>query len=353
MLPAFLSFSGKTRQNDLDIGFTVSIQPGTSTQGALRSTDQENRQTFLTVGDKGWGSVKFGRDLGLFGADAILSDVTILGTGSSFAGANFKGGAAQSGGQGGVLGNPASGTSLGRIGIGYLYADWVAQISYTSPNWNGFDFAVAVVEPFQTIGSVGSAIPGGNGANQNDYSTPALQGKVGYTWAGDVSGKVWSSFWTQKVDGIATASNGVQDYTARIFDIGGKVAFGGLELLGYYYDGDGAGTTGFLIFSHDSNGNERDSDGGYVQAAYTLPGIGTKLAVSYGESNLEDNAIDAVTAPNLVDKNSSWVFGAYHPITKSLNLVAEYTRTEAEARSGSLALDVEEDNISLGAILFF
>lgn len=345
LLPAFLSFSGKTRQNDLDVGFTISLQPGTATGGALRTTDQENRQTFLTVGDKSWGSIKIGRDISLYGSDAIFNDITILGTGSSFAGANYRAGAAQGGGAGGVLGNPTSGTSLGRIGIGYLYPDWVAQVSYASPNWNGLSFGVAVVEPLQNIT--------GAGGPQFDYSQPGFQGKVSYEWAGDVGGKVWSGFWTQKVDGVNTAANGVQDYRATIWDIGGKINFGALELVGTYYNGDGAGTTGFLLFGSDSNGKKRDSDGGYIQAAYKLPGIGTKIGVSYGVSNLDDNAVDAITAPNLVDKNSSWVVGAYHPLTKHLNLVAEYTSTKSEARNGSTAADVDEDNISLGAILFF
>lgn len=346
LLPAFLNVSGKTRQNDLDIGFTISFQPGTATGGALRTTDQENRQTFLTFGDKSWGTIKLGRDISLYGSDAIFNDITILGTGSSFAGANYRAGAAQGGGAGGVFGNPTSGTSLGRIGIGYLYPEWTAQITYLSPNWNGFSFGASVVEPFQNITGAGGA--------QFDYSQPGFQGKATYEWAGDVGGKVWSSFWTQKVDGVQAATS-VEDYRATIWDIGTKLTLGDFELVATYYDGDGAGTTGFLLFGSDVNGKERDSDGGYVQLGYKIPGIGTKVVASYGESNLDGNAVDRGT--NLVEKNSSWVFGAYHPLTKSLTLVAEYTKTESEAQNSNVATggaaDVDEDNISLGAILFF
>jgi len=42
LLPAFLAVSGKTRQNDLDIGFTISINPGIRTGEALSSAGQEN-----------------------------------------------------------------------------------------------------------------------------------------------------------------------------------------------------------------------------------------------------------------------------------------------------------------------
>jgi len=51
LLPNVLSVSGKTRQNDLDVTFTIAINPGASTQGSgIQSAQQENRQAFLTFG---------------------------------------------------------------------------------------------------------------------------------------------------------------------------------------------------------------------------------------------------------------------------------------------------------------
>ena len=41
LLPNYLSVSGKTRQNDLDVGFTISIQPGASSRNSLSSAGQE------------------------------------------------------------------------------------------------------------------------------------------------------------------------------------------------------------------------------------------------------------------------------------------------------------------------
>ena len=43
---------------------------------------KRHRQAFLTFGDKSWGSVKVGKDLGIFGSTAILNDMTLLGVGS-------------------------------------------------------------------------------------------------------------------------------------------------------------------------------------------------------------------------------------------------------------------------------
>lgn len=331
LLPNYLSVSGKTRQNDLDVGFTISIQPGSSTNQALIQTqpnNQENRQAFLTFGDKSWGTIKAGKDLGIYASDAILSDMTLLGVG---AGAGF------------LSGNT---TTLGGIGTGYLYADWKAQISYWSPNWNGFSFALGVMQPWQILGADGANGPAGVNTSRSE---PGFEGKVNYEWAGDFAGKVWASFITQKVEDMLTAT-GLESDRANGYDVGATVNVAGFALTGYYYDGEGIGTTGFLNLGYDATGDARDSKGGYVQAVYALPGVGTKLGVSYGISQLDDNAADA--GLNLVDENSRWTVGAYHPLTKHLNLVAEYSNVEAESHLAG-AQDNESDTISVGAILFF
>ena len=81
---------------------------------------------------------------------------------------------------------------------------------------------------------------------------------------------------------------------------------------------------------------------------YTVPDLGTKVGLSYGQSNLDANKGDKDTA--LVETNESYIIGLYQPIGHGINLVAEYTHTEAEAHYDTQA---EEDTISLGAILFF
>ena len=120
-----------------------------------------------------------------------------------------------------------------------------------------------------------------------------------------------------------------------------------INLVAYAYSGEGVGTTALLQQGFDATGEKRDSDGGYVQGTYVIP-TGTKLGVSYGMSNLDDNAADAGTA--LVEENEMLTIGAYHPLTKHLNLVAEFSNVEAKSHAG---LSNEEDKISVGAILFF
>ncbi len=101
-----------------------------------------------------------------------------------------------------------------------------------------------------------------------------------------------------------------------------------INLVAYGYSGEGVGTTGLLRDGYDTHGEERDSDGGYVQATYVIP-MGTKLGVSYGESKLDLASGEA--ANNLVKENEMLTIGAYHPLTKHLNLVAEYSDVESKS----------------------
>lgn len=330
LLPAAIGIGGKTRQNDLDIAFQFTFFTGTdSTDGngsanvfggnGAGGNSLNIRQAYMTFGDKSWGTIKMGRDLGLFGSDAILSDMTLLGVGTG----------------GGGAGN----STLGRIGSGYLYADWVGQIQYASPNWNGFSFAVAARQPW----------------GQTDNESLGFDGKVSYEWAGDYAGKVWAGYIQQDnvdISFLTVPSAGEED--AHAWEIGGKVNLAGFGLVGYYYDGKGMG--GSLVAGSNLptsglgvNNSDADVDGGYVQATYALPGIGTKLGASWGISKVDDNG--AAGADEF--ENESWIIGAYHPLTKSLNLVAEYTDTDYENIANVAGADGEAKTIALGAILFF
>ena len=331
LLPNFLSVSGSTRQNDLDVAFTISIQPGAATRSAITSAGQENRQAFLTFGDKSWGSIKVGRDLGIFASDAILSDMTLLGVGAP---------------------TSSGTTTLGRIGTGYIYADWKSQISYTTPNWNGFQATVGLTQAFNASGntSAGPTTSWGTTTGAGGASG-AYEGKASYSFAAnDVTGKVWVSGIAQKIDarGLAIAMDETMAYGG---DIGANVNAAGFGLTGYYYGGQGLGTTGFLSnagYVHSNNtGYLRDSDGGYVQATYVLP-TKTKVGVSWGVSNLDKAKNEASTL--VVKSNEMWTAGIYHPLTKHLNLVAEYSYLESEAHTG---VKNDSNTGSLGAIMFF
>jgi len=323
LLPNFMGFTATTRQNDLDTSITISFNPGgSSTQAASGGSGEENRQAFLTFGDKSWGSFKFGKDLGIFGSTAILNDMTLLGVGAP----------------GGLTGG--GNTTLGRIGTGFMYADWQGQIAYTTPNMNGLQLTVGIAQPWDARTSDATVSDASSGSN--DQFSYQAQGS--YSWTGDFAGKIWLGAYTQEVENTTSGTN--ED--ARAFEVGVSTSISNINLVAYAYSGEGIGTTFLLQDGFDTNGKKRDSDGGYVQATYVIP-TGTKLGVSYGISNLDDNAVDA--GKGLVEENSMLTVGAYHPLTKHLNLVAEYSRIETEAHD--TVSDAENDVFSVGAILFF
>ena len=138
---------------------------------------------------------------------------------------------------------------------------------------------------------------------------------------------------------------------ATAWDIGANVNVAGFSLVGYYGQGKGIGQTVQLAGGFDATGKRRDSDQWYVQGMYTIPGVGTKVGASYGESTLDGNRADAFSDI----KANMWTVGAYHPITKHLNLVAEYShaKDETNTRAAGGDTDVKAKTISLGAILFF
>jgi len=341
LLPNYLAVSGKTRQNDLDIAFTISLNPGASrTSSGNQGSQQENRQAFMTIGDASWGSIKLGKDLGVYASDAILNDMTLLGVGS---GAGF------------LAGNT---TTLGHIGTGYNYADWKSQVAYSTPNFNGFQATVALTQAWNatsvlntadTLSTTAGTVSRTLGTTISKTSTarggsaPAFEGKASYSFTADqVTGKVWVSGLSQEMKGLERA---------EAWDIGANVNVAGFGLTGYYGQGSGTGTTVQFRDGYDASGKARDSEDWYVQGTYTLPTVGTKLGVSYGESSLDGNSSEAASITRY--ENSQWTVGAYHPLTKSVNLVAEYSDVEGKFQKTGSSSTGKDKTVSLGAILFF
>jgi predicted porin len=358
LLPTAFVFSVSTRQDNIDISATIGLYPGinsSAAQGvngaglpaALQTPGIDARQEFLTFGDASWGTFKLGRDIGLFGQDAILDDMTLLGVGTAG-------------------GNVAPGnTSLGRIGLGYIYTDWEPQITYTTPNFMGF------------TGSVGAFQPLDNG-DYTSHGSPQWQANLSYKW-GDpktdpLTGKVWFDVVTQQSKAPTSCAAGStfcvpvnnalgipNEVHGTAVDGGVKVDFAGFEGVVYGYYGKGVGTTGLYILAVSAGGQERESNGGYAQLTYKIDRL--KVGVSYGISQLklasDERAfgINPITlastglpASDLVSKNESGVLGLYYSLTKSLTLVAEGIDTESRAWNGN---EAQEKDVALGAILFF
>ena len=373
LLPSALVFSAKTTQEGFDIGVTFGFYPGinngaqvsgANSKGAsltgnlnndsgLGSTGIDMRQNFFTFGDKEMGTIKMGRDLGFFGSDAILSDMTLLGVGSP-----------------GNSGQPGN-TTLGRIGIGYIYADWIPQISYISPSFGGgFQVSAGIFQPLDMVSFSGTS------ATYSNHSMPMLQAKG--TWdfnAADVKGRVWVGAFEERVmqSTVDSGLNGVADnntgVTAYAGELGAKASAYGFDGVIYAYTGHGAGTTGLLFDGATVNGEKRPSSGGYAQVQYTVGKW--KPGISYGFSHLgaaggEQNPASPIFNPALVSFNRSAVGQLQYSLTKSLTLLGEYAHTWStplrsgygpgnvpQTGNGPITGKMIENSFSLGGILFF
>jgi predicted porin len=326
LLPAALALGASTTQNGYDISVTFGFYPGISTndgspnlgQGAelrntaLGTTGLDIRQVFMTIGNERMGQFMLGRNIGLFGADAILNDMTLPGVGA--ANGNYA---------------TPSNTSLGSIGLGYIYTDWLAQINYTTPDFSGFKFTIGIFDPIEPIVQ-DAPVP---------EAAPGVHAKIAYT-----NGPVYVSaaVISQKHEGATDA----QDFDSFGFDIGGKLTFGAFEILGWYYQGEGMGTTALYLNSDDGAGNERDSDGFLAQISYKFGD--TKLGLNYGESNLDLAPGEAIS--DLVKTNKKYTLGVYHSLTENFVLLAEFSDVNAEAHSG---IENDSRNFNIGAYFSF
>ena len=328
LLPAALAISASTTQGGYDLNATFGLFPGISTNDGgspnlqnnppglspntgLGTTGLDVRQVFLTFGNDRMGTVLAGRNIGLFGQDAILGDMTLLGVGAG----------------GGDHAAPSN-TSLGSIGLGYIYTDWLAQIDYTTPDISGFKFTIGIFDPVEPLGPASTP-----------KAAPGFHGKV--AWTHD-NLYLSATFLQQKQEGVTNAG----DFDSHAFDVGGKFKAGPAEFMAYYYNGKGVGTTGLFFNASDGLGHERDSDGFLAQVTFTAGK--TKFGLNYGESNLD--LAGGELNPTLVKKNSKYTAGVYQSLTDNLMLLAEFSDIRAEAQNG---VENKAQTFNVGAFLKF
>lgn len=321
LLPGYIKFTGSTKYQGLDVKGVVGMWPGTSNAQPAQTVG-DVRTVFIEFGAPSWGSLKLGRDIGLFQQKAILNDMTLLGVGT---GANFQG---------------AINTTLGMIGTGYIYTEFQPQITYSTPDFGGLQASFGIFQPRNSAGVGGFS---GSGVTTK---TPGVQALVSYGWKGDFAGEVWGSYAQQE---IKTATATIDKVKGHGFELGGKVGFGGLEAMLVGFTGEGLGSAIQFTDGHGADGEKRDSDGFLAQLTYKLGS--TKLGLSYGENKLDfANAADQTANANLLDKSRAYVVGVYHALTPNLTLVGEFIDQERTAHNGNIN---EGNTIALGAILFF
>jgi predicted porin len=302
LLPNALVVGAKTQQSGYDISATLMIGAAVATGSAIGANSAVDvRQGFFTLGKADMGSFKIGRDYGIFGSNAILSDMTLLGVGQATA-------ATQRGR-----------VSLGHIGSGYSYLGHYGQLSYSSPSAQGFTLNAGLFSPV-------------DGSNPASGSEPQLQAQVGYAFAG---GKAWAGLKTQSFDVSAVGAN--NGFRMSGSELGFSVQMGQVGLLANYQSGKGLG----LLSDGDSGASKQDNL--LLQGTFNLtPSL--KLGLGWGQTKMKAGSGLALAS------NNSTTFGAYYKLLPSVTLVGELSQTESKPFAGAGAT---QTGVSAGAILFF
>jgi hypothetical protein len=292
---------GKEGNTDLGVhfGFAPQIQCGGQAHDCF-GAQIDMRQVYLTVGGT-WGQILAGREIGLFNRQNILTDQTLFGVGAT----------------GGINGG---GTTLGRIGFGYIYPNFVAQMTYSTPAGKPGQLSIGLFQPSSLNSDAGTAY--------ESTEVPRLEAEGTYK-TGNVL--LW-------VNGTAqNAKNDIVDESKTAFGAGGGIRFGGssFSITGSGYWGEGIGTT--LQFNGvnacdatlgcnavnglgvGADGELRTSMGFIGQLTFTPSNSKLTVAASYGSSFLE--ASDG--EPDFKTENSLISGGIYYQATKSLKVVGE------------------------------
>lgn len=323
LLPSSLNISAATTQSGWDISANVNVYYGSNSNTALSFSTVDARQVYLTFGKEEIGTFRFGRDFGLFAYDAIINDMSLLGLGGAFSQGDF------------------GHTSLGGLGFGYVYTDRLAQMNYTTPDFNGFQATIGIFNPLDGVATVDGFPILVNTDSGNDIG---WHGKLGYTWGGEVRGTAVeatasTAFLYQTMDVISAGEE------ADVFgwDIFAQVSFYDVSLLGYYYLAEGMSTLaiGGLIFPgfDGLTGDEEEIEGYMLQATYSYGN--TKFGINWSYS--EQNEVTEV-------ENQKLTLGVYHNLTTNLALVGEFSYQTSDLDGVG---EDETSNINLGTILFF
>jgi hypothetical protein len=335
LLPAFAVFDAKGKEGETDLGvhfgFAPEIQCGTG-GGSGNAHDCfgaqiDMRQVFLTVGGS-WGQILAGREIGLFNRQNILTDQTLFGIGAT----------------GGIN---SGGTTLGRIGFGYIYPNFVAQMTYSTPAGRPTQLSIGIFQPASLAGDAGEVY--------EQTQVPRGEAELVYA-SGNVKGWVNGT--------VQNAKNVIADVSKTAAGVGGGFRFGNpmFSVTGSGYWGKGIGTTLQFNGVNAAGGSVLDGlgvgDDGELRKSYgfigqiTVTPANSKVTIagSYGSSYLKSTDGEGA----FKTENTLISGGIYYQATKSLKVVGE--GNYAWTKNGDAPAGIEKNKTfapTIGLMLFF
>jgi predicted porin len=301
LLPNALVTTAKTKQEGYDIAATLMIGAAVSSNDAIgNNSNVDVRQGFVKVGNADVGTVKIGRDYGLFGSSAILGDMTLLGAGAP------------------VSATQRNRVTLGHIGSGYTYLGTYGQMAYALPAMGPVSLAAALMSPVDSKGNV-----------YTGRSEPQLQALATFTFEG---GKAWLGAKHQKFQGPAN-----DGFSMSGGEVGASASFGPVGVMANVQSGTGLG-----VLSDGDAGNRHQTN---LVAQVTWQATAkAKLGLNWGESRLRDGVGTDLKS------NSNITGGVYCGLTKSVTVVGELSDTRSKSVAGS---EARMKGVSVGGIVFF
>jgi len=298
-----------------------------------------------------FGTVLVGRSLGIHQSSAILNDMLLFGVGAAASAGN-------------------SGTTLGRIGLGYLYTDFQPQVTWTLPDLGGgFGAKIGVFDPNDVHADTTTF-------SATDKHAPRVEAQI--TWSGSllmtgIGMNAWvdgsyqnterstaeANAFTSRTGGTGVGINAQPhddtDVDSAGVAFGTKLTYEGFSLVASGFYGTamgmrgqhsvGAAGTGAL----DDFGKPRNTYGGYLQGTYDF-GQGTSVGYSYGGNYLNKTSGDIETTGTM--NNQTMHSGMiWHNVTDNFRLIAEGGYTE---KTWYLADEDQEDSFGgIGAFFFW
>jgi len=298
LLPSFAVFDAKGKEGNTDLGvhfgFAPNVQCGTGVNDCF-GAQIDMRQVYLTVGGT-WGQLLVGRELGLFSRQNILTDQTLFGIGATGNGTPGDG----------------FGTTLGRIGFGYIYPQFRAQITYSTKAGQPYQLSIGVFEAASVGDYAFTQIP--RVETEFTYSASGFKGWLGGT-----------------LESTKDAPTGGVSMTGYGGDAGLRYEAAAFSITGSGYYGKGLGTTLYgqngsadLHLTSSGKDDARKSYGFIGQITVTPPASKVTIAGSYGTSYLKASNNDKTVSNDFRTENSLISGGIYYQATKSLKVVGEF-----------------------------
>ena len=295
LLPSALVTTVSSSQGGWDVKALIGLYVATATDSALaQNSDVDIRQAYFTFGRTDFGTVKLGRDYGIFGYRVITSDMTIQGVGAP------------------VQATQRGRVALGHIGAGYAYPNHYGQVVYTAPAVlpYGLGLDVGLMSPVADTPIV--AAP-----RFSARSTPQVQAQVTGAY-GPVKG--WLGVKTQNFESVNPAFGGLR---MNAIELGAAMDYDQFAFLANIQRGKGLG-----LVSDADQGNVRTTH--YLLQAVYKSSEKLKLGFNYGQSRNTGNG----PGTGGLKVNANTTLGAYYALNSALTLVAEAGRTQSRSFAG-------------------